>query len=223
MAAGGMLCLKGSNPDFLLAPATLPRVAEPQVKRLDAPSRSSGPGVMAVMGLASSFAATAMLRSLGRASRAQVRKTSVGARSNRSSEEEGQIEFATSNGEVACANWVFSAKSTCVHPERKDPYLCGDCPRNGKVLNSSGSVCAAAALVSSAKSACIHPERKEPYLCGDCPRNPKMAAFEQDGKVCAAALVSSAKSQCVHPERKDPYLCGDCPRNGKTQDCARFN
>lgn len=41
----------------------------------------------------------------------------------------------------------------------------GDCPRNGKVLNSHGSVCAAAALVSSAKSACIHPERKEPYLC----------------------------------------------------------
>ena len=26
--------------------------------------------------------------------------------------------------QVACANWVFSAKSTCVHPERKDPYLC---------------------------------------------------------------------------------------------------
>ncbi|CAJ1426092.1 unnamed protein product [Effrenium voratum] len=23
-----------------------------------------------------------------------------------------------------------SAKSQCVHPERKDPYLCGDCPRN---------------------------------------------------------------------------------------------
>eukprot|EP00435_Cladocopium_sp_Y103_P021119 s3254_g5.t1 len=40
VAAGGMLCLKGSNPDFLLAPATLPRVAEPQVKRLDAPSRT---------------------------------------------------------------------------------------------------------------------------------------------------------------------------------------
>ena len=34
--------------------------------------RSSGPGVMAVMGLASSFAATAMLRSLGRARRAQA-------------------------------------------------------------------------------------------------------------------------------------------------------
>lgn len=220
MAAGGMLCLKGSNPNFLLAPAALPRVAEPQVQRLEAPSRSSGP--VGVLGFAGSFAATAMMQSLlGRASRAQVRKTSVGARSNRSSEEEGQIEFATSNGEVACANWVFSAKSTCVHPERKDPYLCGDCPRNGKAPTSS--VCATAALVSSAKSACIHPERKEPYLCGDCPRNPKMAAFAQDEKVCAAAFVSSAKSQCVHPERKDPYLCGDCPRNGKNQDCARFD
>eukprot|EP00435_Cladocopium_sp_Y103_P061743 s569_g23.t1 len=130
---------------------------------------------------------------------------------------EGQIEFATSNGEVACANWIFSAKSTCVHPERKDPYLCGDCPRNGKVLNSNREVCAVAALVSSAKSACIHPERKEPYLCGDCPRNPKIGAFAQDEKVCAAAFVSSAKSQCIHPERKDPYLCGDCPRNGKAQ------
>ena len=26
--------------------------------------------------------------------------------------------------QVACANLILSAKSTCVHPERKDPQLC---------------------------------------------------------------------------------------------------
>ena len=40
--------------------------------------RSSGPGVMVVMGLASSFAATAMLRSLGRARCAARRKRRKG-------------------------------------------------------------------------------------------------------------------------------------------------
>lgn len=121
-----------------------------------------------------------------------------------------EVEVTTADG-VACAKFVFSAKTACIHPERKAPYLCGDCPRNGKALNPE--VCAAAALVSSAKSSCVHPERKPPYLCGDCPRNGMTATFD-DEKVCAvAAFVSSAKSQCAHPERKPPYLCGDCPRN----------
>ncbi|CAJ1451929.1 unnamed protein product [Effrenium voratum] len=103
---------------------------------------------------------------------------------------------------VCAAAFVSSAKTTCVHPDRQDPYLCGDCPRNPKSAFEGEKVCAAAAFVSSAKSQCVHPERKDPYLCGDCPRNGAKAF----------AFVS-AKSQCVHPERKDPYLCGDCPRN----------
>eukprot|EP00434_Breviolum_minutum_P017156 symbB.v1.2.015143.t1/scaffold1124.1/size136573/9 len=40
LAVGGLFCFKG-GPDFL-APSALPRVAEPQVNRLDAPSRSTG-------------------------------------------------------------------------------------------------------------------------------------------------------------------------------------
>eukprot|EP00434_Breviolum_minutum_P017157 symbB.v1.2.015144.t1/scaffold1124.1/size136573/10 len=74
---------------------------------------------------------------------------------------DGKVEFTTPSGQVAC----------------------GDCPRNGNVLNANREVCATAAFVSSAKSACVHPDRKDPYLCGDCPRNPKMAlTFEQDEK-----------------------------------------
>ncbi|CAE7233872.1 unnamed protein product [Symbiodinium sp. CCMP2592] len=78
----------------------------------------------------------------------------------------------------AAAAFVSSAKSQCVHPERKDPYLCGDCPRNGFAKAQTApkkDVCAAAAFVSSAKTQCVHPDRKDPYLCGDCPRNPKFS------------------------------------------------
>eukprot|EP00444_Apocalathium_aciculiferum_P010247 CAMPEP_0183386596 /NCGR_PEP_ID=MMETSP0370-20130417/2487_1 /TAXON_ID=268820 /ORGANISM="Peridinium aciculiferum, Strain PAER-2" /LENGTH=306 /DNA_ID=CAMNT_0025564949 /DNA_START=72 /DNA_END=992 /DNA_ORIENTATION=- len=143
---------------------------------------------------------------------------------------------------TAAAALVSSAKATCIHPDRDDPYLCGDCPRNGKVMVSAPAadevvpvvagkaVCASAAFISSAKASCIHPDRDDPYLCGDCPRNGKVMlceekrtegrqqkedqAFAVPCKACAvAAFVSSAKSTCVHPDRDAPYLFGDCPRN----------
>lgn len=139
---------------------------------------------------------------------------------------------------VCAAAFISSAKSACVHPDRKDPYLCGDCPRNGKTAGVPSvdfkqdvdtekgeacfsTVCAAAAFVSSAKSSCVHPDRKPPNLCGDCPRNDKTSGLppldlRQEGVLSCAAFVSSAKSACVHPDRKPPNLCGDCPRNDKT-------
>eukprot|EP00438_Fugacium_kawagutii_P013490 Skav208883 [mRNA] locus=scaffold270:252528:254389:- [translate_table: standard] len=90
----------------------------------------------------------------------------------------GQMPYAVAQA----ANWVFSAKSACVHPERKEPYLCGDCPRNGKVLNANREVCATAALVSSAKSACIHPDRKDPYLW-------RLPAESEDGRSSCVGVV----------------------------------
>jgi len=161
-------------------------------------------------------------RTGGRAAKAVRREPDARRRPAKEDEEVREEEFqaffedAAGCGKVACAALISSAKSQCVHPERKDPYLCGDCPRNLKTVDFDDKVCAAAAFVSSAKSQCVHPERKDPYLCGDCPRNGFFKEAQKTPKVCAAAaFVSSAKTQCVHPDRKDPYLCGDCPRNPK--------
>lgn len=130
-------------------------------------------------------------------------------------------EFAREMPSMRCAMaaLVSSAKSACVHPDREFPYLCGDCPRNGKAPGSlllAVKPCAAAAFISTAKSTCVHPDREFPNLCGDCPRNPKKIASAngQKNSICAvAALVSTVKSTCLHPDRDVPYLCGDCPRN----------
>lgn len=110
-----------------------------------------------------------------------------------------------------CASLVPSLKAQCIHPDRDDDKICGDCPRNQKVS-------AAAAFISSVKATCIHPDREEPRLCGDCPRaqkclipSPKVAPEVR----AAAAFVTSAKATCIHPDREEPRLCGDCPRASK--------
>lgn len=133
-----------------------------------------------------------------------------------------------SSRRALAGDWV-RPRPNCIHPEREDPNLCGNCPRNG--------VRAVAAFVSSAKASCVHPDRKPPRLCGDCPRDRPAAGlpcsellesaaedsvsafFVSTGKGSAvASFVSSAKASCVHPDRKPPRLCGDCPRDRRVED-----
>lgn len=145
---------------------------------------------------------------------------------------QGRSKKAKAAIAARAASDCCGVKASCVHPERKPPRLCGDCPRNDMSVGwpaefESEGVYAAASFVSSAKSSCVHPERKPPRLCGDCPRNdyktggslPAAEFFEENGSsscvTACAGFVSSAKSSCVHPERKPPRLCGDCPRNDK--------
>lgn len=269
-----MMLFKGIGPSFAAAPALRPAAAA----STDFVGRSAGgPGLGAAadgrgcsLGFAVAIAGCACLASSTGIRRSRgLRKVSCKAEDGifplvdlsdiQSSDARSSTNIPPaphraavfSEKVCAAATFVSSAKSSCVHPDRKDPYLCGDCPRNGKAAglpsvdmcqeglnigNLPGgfaAVCAAASFVSSAKSSCVHPDRKPPNLCGDCPRNDKACGLppvdlHQEGvppagmdatpfaAVCAAAaFVSSAKSSCVHPDRKDPYLCGDCPRNAK--------
>jgi len=185
-----------------------------------------GPAVLVSLAAAAGLGVARRQASRGSCRSARQVKSSSGtsAVANVSSDERREVHLQQDQAEevsllqgsqvCAVAAFVSSAKSVCEHPDRKPPYLCGDCPRNGFVAGQDleKQVCAAAAFVSSAKAVCEHPDRKEPYLCGDCPRNSKMPGSSE---VCAAAaFVSSAKAVCEHPDRKPPYLCGDCPRNG---------
>mmetsp|Transcript_6444 Transcript_6444/g.13530 ORF Transcript_6444/g.13530 Transcript_6444/m.13530 type:complete len:244 (+) Transcript_6444:90-821(+) len=225
LIAGGLLCLKGSVPTFAVFPAHPTVASKGQVSGAPASTTQrtasgasgtgAGVGFLSLRSLSLAGVSMAIFRRTG-CRAAAARRAEPDAR-RPAKEEEVREEFqaffedAAGCGKVACAALISSAKSQCVHPERKDPYLCGDCPRNFKTVDFDDKVCAAAAFVSSAKSQCVHPERKDPYLCGDCPRN----GFAKKDVCAAAAFVSSAKTQCVHPDRKDPYLCGDCPRNPK--------
>ena len=66
----------------------------------------------------------------------------------------------------ATAAFVSSAKSACVHPDRKDPYLC-----LFPQYQCDETFCSVGAI------------RLPHFEGGDCPRNPKMAlTFEQDEK-----------------------------------------
>eukprot|EP00931_Biecheleriopsis_adriatica_P088901 TRINITY_DN63123_c0_g1_i1.p1 TRINITY_DN63123_c0_g1~~TRINITY_DN63123_c0_g1_i1.p1 ORF type:complete len:190 (+),score=21.14 TRINITY_DN63123_c0_g1_i1:29-598(+) len=44
----------------------------------------------------------------------------------------------SSDSAIATAAMISSMKATCEHPDRKDPYLCGDCPRNAPVGGGGG-------------------------------------------------------------------------------------
>ncbi|CAE7211063.1 unnamed protein product [Symbiodinium natans] len=229
LIAGGLLGLKGSLPTFVVSlggPAAAPTgqatASDPSQSRTLEGSGGAALGALGSLGSLGSLGLGAALLVRGRrraGARACGKVLRAEPTERRRPEEEVEEEVAFLDGEacggkVACAALISSAKSQCVHPERKPPYLCGDCPRNAKTFDEK--VCAAAAFVSSAKTQCVHPERKPPYLCGDCPRNGFMKEAQDTPKVCsAAAFVSSVKTQCVHPDRKDPYLCGDCPRAPK--------
>ncbi|CAK0810545.1 unnamed protein product, partial [Prorocentrum cordatum] len=56
--------------------------------------------------------------------------------------------------------------ATCIHPDREEPNLCGDCPRNSRVL-------ATAAPAGGAK-----PDAEEAGACGSCPRARECPALE---------------------------------------------
>jgi len=126
----------------------------------------------------------------------------------------------------AAGAFVSSAKSACIHPEREFPYLCGDCPRNGKVPHCAavakservlpGIVSAAArpCAVAAFESTCVHADQEFPHLCGDCPRNPSKAPQPpSEGQPLTVAIASAAESASIPPDPDFPSSCGNCPRS----------
>ena len=110
----------------------------------------------------------------------------------------------------ATAAFVSSAKSACVHPDRKDPYLCLFLSINVMRLFAASepsdfhTLKVVIALATQKWLWPLSKMRRQELLLDALPWNFVTTVLQ----VCAAAaFVSSAKSQCIHPERKDPYLC----------------